>query len=86
MIYKDHEIYARVWQSGSTLYNIDKKGFMTDEIEGCEITHNDQQIVWYEVEAIDPKSGTNIMHIELDTLEDAKKIVDESIKYTKQFV
>lgn len=83
--YKDHEIYARVHQTGSALYEIDKKGEITTEVENCDIVHDDQIIVWYEVEAVDPDLGFTIVFIELKTLEDAKAVVDKSIKYCSQF-
>lgn len=86
MVYKDHEIYARVWESGSTLYDIDEGGFITEEIDGCQISHDDQEIVWYEVEAIDPVSGMTNMFVELKDLDEAKKVVDAAIKYTKDWI
>lgn len=84
--YKEHEIYARVHQSGSALYEIDKHGGITEEVPGCDIVHDDQQIVWYEVEAVDPDAKPfplTMMFMELKTLEEAKKVVDRSIKFNK---
>lgn len=87
--YKDHQIFARVHQTGSALYEIDKNGNITEEVEGCDIVHDDQTIVWYEVEAIDvdakPFPMTTIF-CELKTLEEAKAVVDKSRVYTKTLV
>lgn len=86
MIYKDHEIYARVWQSGSALYEIDEDGAITTEVEGCDIVHDDQQIVWYEVEAFNPDIGFTMQFVDLKTLDEAKEVVDKSEKALKHVV
>lgn len=83
--YKDHEIYARVYQSGSALYEIDKEGDITEEVPGCDITHDDQTIVWYEVEAVNPKTGFTEQFVELEDIDEAKKVIDKSIKYIRRF-
>ena len=82
-IYKDHEILARVHQTGSALYEIDKNGKITDEVEGLDIVHDDQQIVWYEVEVMNPETGLLDSGVEYKTLEDAKLAVRKSEEYLK---
>ena len=83
--YKDHEIFARVHQTGSALYEIDEHGNITDEVPDCDIVHDDQTIVWYEVEVTDPESGITSMSCnEAKTLAEAKQLVDKSIKYNKE--
>lgn len=84
MIYKDHEIVARVYQSGSTVYDVDKNGDITDEIPELAITHDDQAIVWYEIEAIDPQTGMTT-EMQPKTFADAKAAIDASIAYLKDF-
>lgn len=81
--YKNHEIYARVFQTGSALYEIEKDGSITDEVEGCFISHDDPEIVWYEVEAVDPDSGLTTMFDELKTLKEAKDVVDRSSRFLR---
>jgi hypothetical protein len=79
--YREHEISARVWQSESTLYEIDSSGAITEEISGLSIGHEDQHIVWYEFEAVDPITGMTDSCVMAETLEEAKSKIDDSIKY-----
>lgn len=83
MLYREHEIYARVGGTYSDLYTLDDNGDL-DESQDIIIKNGDEQVVWYEVEAIDPDSGTTTMFVELKTLEDAKKQVDKSIAWHKK--
>jgi hypothetical protein len=87
-VYKDHEIYARVWSSISHAYDINSKGEIKDVAEWSDaIDNQDQEIVWYEVEAIDVDQKPfpiTTWFTELKTLEEAKAIVDKSTKYLEE--
>jgi hypothetical protein len=86
MIYKDHEIYARVAGTYSDLYTLKKDGSL-DTSQDIVIYNDDEQIVWYEVEAIDPNAKPflrTMMWTQLKTLDEAKKIVDRSFKYISE--
>ncbi len=83
MEYKDHEIFARVCGTYSDLYTLTDDGEL-DESQDMIIYNDDEQIVWFEVEAVDPHSGTTTIYAELETIEDAKEIVDKSTKYLKK--
>jgi len=84
MIYKEHEIYARVGGTYSDLYALKDDGSLEDTSEDIIIFNDDEQVVWFEVEVIDPGSGFTTMFTELQTIDDAKKIVDKSVAYCKR--
>ncbi len=84
MIYKESEILARVYQTGSDLYELDDEGELTEKVDGCHVDNDDKEIVWYEVEAVDPRSGMTQVFCELKTLQDAKDVVDRSIEFMKK--
>lgn len=71
MIYKDYEIFARVWESTSDLYNLTDDGEL-DSSEDIVIFNDDKSVVWYEVEMFDGE--------QFDTIEDAKKAISKHIK------
>lgn len=83
MLYREHEIFARVGGTYSDLYTLDDKGDL-HESQDIIIKNGDEQVVWYEVEAIDPKDGLTNMFIELPSIEAAKKQVDTSIAWHKK--
>lgn len=84
MTYKDHEIYARVGGTYSDLYALKDDGTLEDTSEDILIKNGDEQVVWYEVDAVDPESGTTTMFVELETIEAAQAVVDKSIKYLRE--
>lgn len=84
MVYKDHEIYARVAGTYSDLYTLKDDGSLEDTSEDILIKNGDESVVWYEVDAVDPKSGVTTMFTELDTIEAAQRVVDRSIEYLKK--
>lgn len=83
MQYREHEIFARVGGTYSDLYTLDDKGDL-DESQDIIIKNGDEQVVWYEVEAIDPATGMTNMFTELPSIDAAKKQVDKSIAWHKK--
>lgn len=80
MIYKDHEIYARVGGTYSDLYSLNQDGTL-DESQDILII-NDKEIIWFEVEVVDPKTGQVDSGAQFDNLVDARKAIDESVAFT----
>lgn len=81
MEYKHHEIFARVCGTYSDLYHLNEDGSL-GECEDIIIKNGDEEIVWYEVEAIDPERGCTTMFVELNSIEETKKVVDRSVAYS----
>lgn len=84
MNYKGHEIYARVCGTYSDLYSLKDDGSLQEVSEDIIIKNGDESVVWYEVEAVDPKSGVTTMFVELETIEAAQRVVDTSRAYLKE--
>lgn len=84
MTYKGHEIYARVWRSMSDLYDLDDNGDLNESLV-IQILHDDEHIVWYEVELVDPKTGLTDSGAQFDSIAEAKKGIDNSIKYLRKY-
>lgn len=83
MLYREHEIFARVGGTYSDLYTLDDNGDL-HESQDIVIKNGDEQVVWYEVEAIDPASGMTNMFTGIASIELAKKQVDTSIAWHKK--
>ena len=81
MEYRGHEIFARTYVTGSRLWSLDEKGNLA-EVE-FEMFHDDDTVVWYEVEVVNPQTGFTEQMTDLKELEDAQKAVDDSIAYLK---
>lgn len=80
MTYKGYEILARVHETGSDLYSLNEDGSL-NESQGIQITHDDQTIVWYEVEGMEntrvhSSTGFLVDFIQLKSLEEAKENID----------
>lgn len=84
MTYKEHDIYARVCGTYSDLYELKDDGSLEDKSEDILIKNGDESIVWYEVDAVDPKSGVTTMFTQLETIEAAQRVVDASIAFLKK--
>lgn len=82
MEYRGHEIFARTHVTGNRLWSLNVDGTL-DEVE-YEGPHDDDTVVWYEVECINPRTGFTEQMVELETIEDAEKAVDESIAWCKE--
>lgn len=87
MIYRDHEIYARVAGTYNELYETDEYGNASESVDDFKNTHGDEQVIWYEVEAIDvdhkPFPITTTF-TEIKTIDEAKKIIDRSADHTDE--
>lgn len=89
MIYKDHEILARCHYTGNALFALNDDGTIDFSEEYYRDSHDDETLVWYEVEAIDVDSKpypTTTIFTELKTIEEAKRIIDKSVEYTKGLI
>lgn len=84
MTYKDHDIYARVAGTYSDLYELKDDGSLEDKSLDIVIKNGDESVVWYEVDAVDPKSGVTTMFTQLETIEAAQAVVDRSIAFLKK--
>lgn len=84
MIYRDHEILARVSGTYSDLYSIHEDGSLFEESEDLILYNGDEEVIWYEVEVIDPKHGYTTWAMELKSVEAAKELIDESIEWCKE--
>jgi hypothetical protein len=84
MTYRDHEILARVCGTYSDLYELKDDGSLVEESEDILIKNQDEEIVWYEAEVINPITGFSGWD-RFKTIEDAKRSIDQSIAYSKRY-
>lgn len=82
MIYKDHDIYARVAGTYSDLFTLTNKGKLEESIDIP--IFNDRSIIWYEVAATNAVGETAVF-VEIPTIQEAKSIVDRGLRYAARF-
>lgn len=90
MTYKDYDILARVYQSGSDLYSLKDNGELDESLD-IKIDHDDQEIVWYEVDEmshihVNDVDGQPLHFVEIPSIEEAKNRIDLWIEETKDEV
>lgn len=72
MEYRGEQILARVFQSSSDLYTLKEDGELDESLD-IVIDHEDQEIVWYEVEGMEHLSCSLGFFMEIPSIEEANR-------------
>lgn len=77
MIYKEHEIFANVYEERHEIYSLNDEGEL-DKSQNSGFLINKPTVLSYKVEVFDPVTEQSSI-VEYETIEELKEVIDASV-------